>query len=95
MEANIRKGSVVTIKDGSYMKRKIGRNYIGDYTQDNTPIGHSRDLFEVRDVNVRLPISKSSMSDVLGYQNNCIIKNKRTGEIWACSRINIKNTETI
>lgn len=96
MDVNIKIGSIVTIKDGSYMVRKVGKNFTEKYCQDGTSIGHCADYFKVIAVNIRLPISKPyGAEDVLGHQNNCKIQNLRTGEVWACSLINISNTEKL
>ena len=84
---NIRKGSKVKIVDGSYMI--FDGN--GTHTSPkNAVIGWSNEVWKVIEVNVALPTDKRHMPEVLGYQNNCKIKSTVSGEVWYCSKINIK-----
>lgn len=89
-------GSKVMIIDGSYMIKedRIDENDPLAINNDGNPIGHSEDVFEVLDINKPFP-TRYMGSDWLEYHNNCKIKNTRTGEIWYCSKINIKNTESV
>ena len=90
----IKEGSRVMVIDGSYMTKsgEEDNNTVLTLDDDGQPIGHSTDIFRVLAINSPFP-TKYYGSDSLGIHNNCSIKNERTGEIWYCSHINIRNIE--
>lgn len=84
---NIQLGSKVKIIDGSYM-------IFSETGKDKSPhipiIGWNKDVWKIIEVNTAFPTDKRHMPKVLGYQNNCKIKNTVNGEVWYCSKINIE-----
>ncbi|WP_428743124.1 hypothetical protein [Tenacibaculum sp.] len=96
LESPIRVGSTVQIKDGSYIltiNTKTNKLLSLKY-KNKSPIGKSLDDFIVVTINTPIP-TKKSFTESLNYQNNYIIKNLRTQEIWFCSTINIINVDSI
>lgn len=91
---NIEVESNVMIVDGSYMVKKGKEKDQYSQQDDGTPIGHCEDVLVVKEINKPFP-TRDGMTDSLRHENNCRIENTRTGEQWYCSRINIKNIESI
>ena len=89
---NIEPGNIVNIKDGSYMLTvNTDTDELTHYgKKPNEEIGLNKNYFVVIAVNVPCPsYDNCSSENVLIPQNNCIIKDIVTYEIWFCSRINI------
>jgi len=84
----IRVGSTVIVVDGSYMLNEHEKRVCGLDFQEN---GMYK-LMRIVDINKPFPTNISTNEDILCYQNNCKIQDTE-GNIYYCSRINIKRFE--
>ena len=90
IQANIKIGSKVKIVDSSYCLCILN----GSYKLERNSTGLRKDILTVVAVNVPCPTATSPISEVLGWQNNCILKSDE-GDIIFCSGGNIQNTKLI
>lgn len=88
VEHNLRVGSFVMIKDGSYMVN-VDEFAEETSTSDGIRVGLSKDLWEVKVINQPSPTGRS-LTDTLVYQNNCKIRNLQNGDEFYCSLLNIQ-----
>ena len=94
----IRQGTLVTVKDGSYMLAICPETNtlthfpkIHEFDYNIPKLGHT---YIVIAVNVPCPQEK----DILGSlhaSNNCIIKDTNNGVIWFCSKLNLKTQKNL
>ena len=86
-------GSKVVIRDGSYMATQLKDGKISHSSKSILVIGWNRDLWTIVLRNVSLPTMTDE--DHVSWQNNILIQNDVNGELWFCSKVNVKEVDPV